>query len=233
MIYYKKKLHRVNFEEVIIDTKLENNHYSIGERVNGEVEVKSGSEDVSLGYVYIYLKTECAINPLKPLEKTEVLLDKFVVSQPLTLKANQTVHLPFSFLIPFHTPITYRSVKVFLHTGLDLHAGDDPEDIDFIEVGPSTIQERIFTKIKDFQFKEGRTKYIKTKQNQFVQVFNFINEDSLETLTLEFISSSFAETVLHIKYDNTVVNKEIVISVNVADTEDILKAKLQTIFNNY
>ena len=42
MIHYKKKLHTVNFEEVIIDTKLENNHYTIGETVNGEVEVKVG-----------------------------------------------------------------------------------------------------------------------------------------------------------------------------------------------
>lgn len=230
MIQYKKILHRVNFEEVTIDTKLENNHYYIGDTVNGDVEIKVGSKDVSLGYVYIYLKTECAVDPMKPLEKTEVYIDKFVISQPLTLKANQTVYLPFSFNIPFHTPITYKSVKVYLHTGLDLHAGDDPEDIDYIEIGPSTIQERIFTSIKELDFKETRTKYIKTERDEFVQVFQFVREETKERIMVEFISNSTRDIILHVTYGDDINEKESVISVNKEDLTETIKRKLAIIF---
>ncbi len=171
---YQKRLHRVNFEDVSIMTTVNKTHFTVGEVVDGEVEVKANKEDSDLGYLYMYLKSECAKNPKLPLERTEVKIDKFVVGQPFHISAGQTIYIPFSFTIPFHTPITYRSVKVFIHTGLDLHAGDDPEDTDYIEIGPSPLQEKVFQSIELLKFVQQKPKYIPTAiEGEYLQIFEF------------------------------------------------------------
>jgi len=196
---FQKILHRVNFEEVTIETKLEKELYLVGDEVHGVVEVKAGDRDADLGYLYLYLKSECVKDPAQPLIRKEVKLDKFILGQPFHMKKGQVVHIPFSFPLPSHTPITHGSAKVFTHSGLDIHAGDDPEDIDYLEVGPSILQEKVFSAVELLGYKKGRTVYGPTERYQeYVQTFTYEKEES--SILFSFISTRKDELVLYVKY---------------------------------
>lgn len=108
MILYKKLLHRVNFEDVSIETTLKKQHYLVGEQVSGLVEVTGGKQDADLGYLYLYLKSEYAKDSAQPLMRTEVKLDKFIIGHPFRIKARQVEKSLFLFLFPFIHPLLIK-----------------------------------------------------------------------------------------------------------------------------
>lgn len=232
VLAYKKVLHRVNFEDVSIEAKLEKSHYMVGEQVNGVVEVRSGSHEADLGYLYLYLKSEYVKNPSQPLVRTEAKLDKFIIGQPFHMQAGQVVHIPFSIALPFNTPITYGSAKVFIHTGLDVHAGDDPEDIDYIEVGPSLFQEKVFRVVESLGYEKKRAVYGPTeKPNEFRQTFRYEKESyPIHRLLFSFLASNEEGITIHVqKYLTDSLYADQAVIVHETDSELEIKRKLVNI----
>ena len=109
-----------------IDTLLEKAQYSPGEEVRGIVRIRGGSveqriETISLSVMTEYIKES---DDNKYRQHGEVA--RFHVSSPFTVQAGENRDVPFSFILPYQTPVTIGRAPVWIKTELDVRGGVDP-----------------------------------------------------------------------------------------------------------
>jgi sporulation-control protein len=61
--------------------------------------------------------------------------------------------LPFSFQLPFDTPLSIGKSKVWVTTGLDIKGGVDPSDKDYLKVIPNPLMSAVFTAVDNLGFR--------------------------------------------------------------------------------
>lgn len=110
-----------------------------------------------------------------------------------------------------------------------MHAGDDPEDIDYLEVGPSSLQEKLLETIILLGYEKSRTMYGPGKEPQeFVQTFVFKNKDRhIHTLQVSFVSLNQREARVQIKaYSSGSFVSEKIIHILQDDSEAEIQKKV-------
>lgn len=162
----------------VIDTVLEKSQYSPGELVRGAVRIRGGSvkqriEAISLSVMSEYLKESDSSRM-----RVQGEIARFRVSSPFTLEADEQREVPFSFNLPYETPLTIGRAPVWIKTVLDIRGGMDPNDNDRIDVLPTPQMNTVLQALDlmGFRLRKAECEYARKlgRRVPFVQEFEFV-----------------------------------------------------------
>lgn len=200
MSFFNKVLASIGVGGAKVDTKLEKSEYTAGEMMQGIVEIIGGSIEQQIDAIYLTVNTTY-IREANDRKYTDIAaIQKYKVTEPFTIAANEKKVIPFSMNLPVDTPITYGSTRVWVSTGLDIKNSVDPTDKDYITVRPTRLAGHILEAVEQLGFKIRKVECEKASHKlgsryPFVQEFEFVPTNGvyraqLDELEILFLSQS-------------------------------------------
>ena len=152
MSIFKKLLASVGIGAAKVDTHLYDDSLIPGEIINGEVYITGGDVSQDIDDIYLYLATEYKREVDDNTVTEECVLVKHCLSERISLQPKEAKVIPFSFQLPYETPLTLRNQPVYLRTGLDISLAVDPKDTDYIQVRPHPLMQTVLDAIENLGF---------------------------------------------------------------------------------
>ncbi|WP_028400718.1 sporulation protein [Ectobacillus panaciterrae] len=176
---FKKFLASVGIGSAKVDTVLQQEQYYAGEEVKGTVRITGGNTQQNIDSIYLTLSASYVREVDDKKVSATYALDKFRLTDPITIGPGATTEVPFSFVLPIETPVTFGLKKVWIHTGLDIKNSVDPGDTDYIEVLPSPLLSDVLEAVQSLGFRLRQAEceelpYRLRKRVPFAQEFEFI-----------------------------------------------------------
>ncbi|MEO2075382.1 MAG: sporulation protein [Bacillus sp. (in: firmicutes)] len=199
MSFFNKVFASVGIGAASVDTKLEKDTYMPGETVQGVVEVKGGKVDQQIDEIYLSLNTTYLKESDDRKYNVTASIDRFRLTTPFTIKSNEKKEIPFTFQLPYDTPLSIGRSKVWVTTGLDIKGGIDPSDKDYLKVMPNQLMTAVFNAVDNLGFRireadcEEAPRRLRGRL-PFVQEFEFVPTSGLfrgklDELEVVFLSS--------------------------------------------
>lgn len=211
MSFFNKVFASIGIGAATVDTKLEKSSYEAGETVNGVVEITGGSTEQSIDAIYLTLfatyireSDDKKFTDYAPIQKVQI-------SNPFTVLEQEKKEFPFTFVLPFETPITYGNTRVWVATGVDIKNAVDPKDKDYIEIVPNSLTNSILTAVQDLGFRireveceEAPRRY--RGRYPFIQEFEFVPvngpyQRKLDELEVMFLNQTEDQVELLLEVD--------------------------------
>ncbi|WP_456279160.1 sporulation protein [Bacillus sp. AK128] len=211
MSLFNKVLASVGIGATKVDTKIPRGSYTIGDEINGVIEITGGNVEQPIDEIYLTLMTQY-IKKSDDKEYAQTAdIARFKVVEKFTILPNEKKEIPFSISLPLNTPVTQGKTRVWIRTGLDIKNAIDPKDQDFIEVLPLPVMSAVMRSIQELGF---RTREIECQQAprhlrgslEFVQEFEFVPVSGafrgrLDELEVVFVPSSKSQIELFLQID--------------------------------
>jgi sporulation-control protein len=136
-----------------VDTRLERDELVPGEEVRGIVEVKGGDSEQEVNGIRLevqtYYKRKSGDNTV-----TETgTIEHFPVSGHRIIEANSREEIPFSFRLPYDTPLTLGRSSAWIRTALDVRMAFDPSDSDVVTVRPNLAMRSVLDSMQSLGFR--------------------------------------------------------------------------------
>jgi sporulation-control protein len=135
---FNRLLASIGIGSAKLDTLLEKSQYVPGEEVRGVVNIRGGSVAQNIDTIQLSVMTEYIRESNDHKVRAHGEIGRFHVSAPFALQAGETKEVPFSFRLPYQTPLTIGRAPVWVKTELDVRGGVDPGDNDRIDVLPTS-----------------------------------------------------------------------------------------------
>lgn len=184
MSFFNKVFASVGIGSAAVDTKLQKDTYMPGETVNGVVEIKGGKVEQQVDEIYLTLNTTYLRESDDKKYTVTASIDRFRLTTPFTVRPNEQKDIPFSFQLPFDTPLSIGRSKIWVTTGLDIKGGVDPSDKDYLKVVPNQLMSAVFKAIDNLGFRireadcEEAPRRLRGRL-PFVQEFEFVPTSGL------------------------------------------------------
>ncbi|WP_413309394.1 sporulation protein [Bacillus sp. 1P10SD] len=199
MSFFDKVFASVGIGAASVDTKLEKDTYMPGETVQGVVEIKGGKVEQQIDEIYLSLNTTYLKESDDRKYNVTATIDRFRLTTPFTIRSNERKEIPFTFQLPYDTPLSIGRSKVWVTTGLDIKGGVDPSDKDYLKVIPNQLMTAVFNAVDNLGFRireadcEEAPRRIRGRL-PFVQEFEFVPTSGLfrgklDELEVVFLSS--------------------------------------------
>ncbi|MBS4215998.1 MULTISPECIES: sporulation protein [Neobacillus] len=153
MSFFNKMFVSVGIGAATVDTKLEKDTYMPGETVKGVVEIKGGKADQQIDEIYLALNTTYLKESDDRKYTVTATIDRFRITTPFTIIVNEKKEIPFTFQLPFDTPLSIGRSKVWVSTGLDIKGAVDPGDKDYLKVVPNPLMSAVFDAVDSLGFR--------------------------------------------------------------------------------
>lgn len=153
MSFFNKVFASVGIGSATVDTKLEKDTYMPGETVRGVVEIKGGRIDQQIDEIYLSLNTTYLRESDDKKYTVTATIDKFRITSPFVITVNERKEIPFTFQLPYDTPLSIGRSKVWVTTGLDIKDGVDPSDKDYLKVVPNPLMTAVFNAVDNLGFR--------------------------------------------------------------------------------
>jgi sporulation-control protein len=153
MSLFNKIFASVGIGSATVDTKLERDTYMPGETVKGVVEIRGGKLDQQVDEIYLALNTTYLRESDDRKYTVTATIDKFRITSPFMITVNERKEIPFTFQLPYDTPLSIGRSKVWVTTGLDIKGGVDPSDKDYLQVIPNPLMTSVFNAVDNLGFK--------------------------------------------------------------------------------
>lgn len=179
MSVFNKVLASIGIGSAKVDTKLEKNQYKLGETVSGVIEITGGAVEQEISEIYLTLHTNYKMERDDHTYYKDATIQHYLINQSFTLSANEEKEVPFSFQLPYETPLTYGKSKVWIKTGMDIKNALDPKDEDYIQVVGNPLVQNTLTAIQElgFQLREvecEETPFHFHASSTYLQEFEFV-----------------------------------------------------------
>ena len=207
----QKVLASIGIGNAKVDTKLQSSKFTAGDVVSGVTEIVGGNVDQQIDTIYLTLFTTYLKEANDKKYYDTAVIARFTISEPFTIAAGEKRAIPFSFNLPFTTPITRGKTKVWIQTELDIKMAVDPTDKVYIEVLPAPIAAKVMNSIRalGFRMKSAdceRAPYKLKVPHSFIQEFEYSVTNVqyrryLEELELTFLNQSANHVELLIQID--------------------------------
>lgn len=136
---FEKLFSSIGIGSAKVNTVLFDNLVERGKEVKGEVHIFGGKAEQTISEIYIHFDTEFhkADDDLTEFrDVTEPILE-IKITEPIVVKPNEERIIPFSFILPYYTPVTFREQKIHIQTELNINFFSHPiESHDFIVIDP-------------------------------------------------------------------------------------------------
>ncbi|WNB92243.1 sporulation protein [Bacillus sp. NEB1478] len=153
MSFVNRMLASVGIGAAKVDTILEKDTYSPGEKITGTIKIEGGKVDQNIDHISLYVMTEFYREVDDKKIRDTAAIAKENVASSLTVKAGSSQEIPFSLTLPYDTPYTLGATPVWIKTGLDIQMAVDPTDNDQIRVHPDAETSAIFESIEQLGFR--------------------------------------------------------------------------------
>lgn len=179
MSFFNKVFASVGIGSAAVDTKLEKDTYMPGETVTGVVEIKGGKVEQQIDEIFLTLNTTYLRESDDRKYTVTAAIDQFQLTTPFLIKANEQKEIPFSFQIPYDTPLSIGNSKIWVTTGLDIKGGLDSSDKDYLNVVPNPLMSAVLNNIDTLGFRlreadcEEAPRRLRVRL-PFVQEFEFV-----------------------------------------------------------
>ncbi|WP_064091334.1 sporulation protein [Rossellomorea aquimaris] len=211
MSFFNKVFASIGIGAATVDTKLEKSSYQAGETAKGIVEVTGGNAEQTIDSIYLTLFTTYIRESDDKNYTDYAPIQKVQISEPFTIGENEKKELPFTFTLPFETPITYGNTRVWVATGLDIKNAVDPKDKDYIEILPNTLINNVLNSVQDLGFRIRKVECEEAPRRfrgryPFIQEFEFVPvngqfQRTLDELEIMFYNQSEDQVDLLIEVD--------------------------------
>lgn len=210
MSILNKMLASVGIGSAKVDTILSKAVYEAGEEIQGTVKVYGGKIEQQVDAIYLSVYTTYIRESDDRKFTDKAAIHKEKVTNGFTLAANETKDIPFSFTLPFNTPITKGSTRVWIQTGLDIVSAVDPTDKDFIQVEPAPLAKKVLDEVEGLGFRLRKAECEQASRKYrgiypFMQEFEYVPmtgefRGKLDELEVVFLNQTFdqAEVLLQI-----------------------------------
>jgi sporulation-control protein len=184
MSFFNKVFASVGIGSAAVDTKLEKDTYMPGETVNGVVEIKGGKVEQQVDEIYLTLNTTYLRESDDKKYTVTAEIERFRLTTPFVIRSNEKKDIPFTFQLPFDTPLSIGRSKIWVTTGLDIKGGVDPSDKDYLKVVPNPLMSAVFNAIDNLGFRireadcEEAPRRLRGRL-PFVQEFEFVPTSGL------------------------------------------------------
>lgn len=131
---FKKVLARLGIGAAKVNTIIHTKDLYPGKKVEGVIEIEGGEVPQEINYIALNLKSYAKKKSGDGEVSVKLKLHEERVSGNLNILANEQRSIPFSFYLPYFTPITFGHGKVWIETDLDIDLSVDPTDIDYLKI---------------------------------------------------------------------------------------------------
>jgi sporulation-control protein len=211
MSFFNKVFASIGIGAATVDTKLEKSSYQAGETAKGIVEITGGSADQNIDAIYLTLFTTYIRESDDKKYTDYAPIQKVQISEPFTIGENEKKQFPFSFTLPFETPITYGNTRVWVATGLDIKNAVDPKDKDYIEILPNELTNAVLTSVQELGFRIRKVECEQAPRRYrgrypFIQEFEFVPvngpyQRKLDELEVMFLNQAEEQVDLLLEVD--------------------------------
>ncbi|WP_227935140.1 sporulation protein [Alkalihalobacillus deserti] len=177
-----------------VNTVLYQGKIERGKEVHGEVHVFGGKVEQTISEIYIHVDTEFHRFDDEMTEfrdVTEPVLE-IKITEPVVVKPYEEQIIPFSFTLPFYTPITFRDQKIHIQTELNINYFNHP-----IEAYAFDVVDPFVENILSYLTKRGFSHSIKsglcrhklpsdTNPTHCLQTFRLYNKQGIQ---IEFVGN--------------------------------------------
>lgn len=152
MTVLRRLLSKVGMIRIEVDTILEKDVINAGEEMRGIVKIKGTSMKQTIDGIHLTLSIKFDRNHNKRNIHTRFDLHREKIADKFTLQVNELKEIPFQFVVPSDTPVTFGDEIVWIHTNLDIKHAIDPVDIDYIHVQPNNKMKNVLEMIEEKGF---------------------------------------------------------------------------------
>ncbi|WP_251553782.1 sporulation protein [Neobacillus muris] len=179
MSFFNKVFASVGIGAATVDTKLEKDTYMPGETVKGVVAIRGGKVDQQVDEIYLNLNTTYLRESDDRKYSVNAVIDSFRLTTPFLIRVNESKDIPFTFDLPYDTPLSIGRSKVWISTGLEIKGGADPSDKDYLKVIPNPLMSSVFHAMDSlgFRLREADCEEVPRRLRgrlPFVQEFEFV-----------------------------------------------------------
>ncbi len=139
---FGRLLSSIGIGAATVDTRLERDELVPGEEVRGVVEVKGGGSEQEVNGIRLEVQT---YYKRKSGDTT--------VTDTGTIEADSREEIPFSFRLPYDTPLTLGRSSVWIRTALDVRMAFDPSDSDVVTVRPNPAMRFVLDSMQSLGFR--------------------------------------------------------------------------------
>jgi sporulation-control protein len=131
-----------------VDTRLVSDSFVPGEQVSGEVHITGGEDTQEFNGIYLDVVTHYKHDD----SAHEHAVAHHDAQGHLSVGPGEERSIPFSFALPYETPLSLGRGSVSVRTGLDVPNAIDPSDTDEIRVAPTPMQRAVLEAAESLGF---------------------------------------------------------------------------------
>jgi sporulation-control protein spo0M len=132
---FEKILSSIGIGSAKVNTVLLENNIERGKETLGEVHIFGGIADQKISEIYIHIDSAFHKEDDDTTDFRNVVesILEIKITDPVIVKAHEEKVIPFSFVLPYYTPVTFGNQKVAIKTEIDINFINHPvENHDFV-----------------------------------------------------------------------------------------------------
>jgi len=194
MSLFEKMKASIGIGAAKVDARLDNHIVTPGMELTGEVYILGGNVEQDINGVYLNLNTTITKEIDGKRIYSKYTFFRYLVSSQFTISPKEEKTIPFSFIIPFESPLSLGNTQVWIQTELDIPLALDPSDKDYIEVSPAPSNRIILEALDSLGFVLRQVDNVPGHKNSMgvIQEFEFFPRsgefkgllDEIEVVTL-------------------------------------------------
>ncbi|OYD07505.1 sporulation protein [Paludifilum halophilum] len=167
-----------------VDLVLDREDYTPGEPVSGELTIQGGTVEQKINRIDVELLMSIRV---KERDFSHVIA-RFPFHESFTVHPEEKKSFPFSCELPQDLPLSGNQVVYYFITHLDIAAGVDHSDHDYIRVHPPHRLQKVLTAFEELGLRE---KYDSRSFNGYVQEFELFPTSFLQDRVeeVEFVAA--------------------------------------------
>ncbi|MCX7921323.1 MAG: sporulation protein [Clostridia bacterium] len=143
MSIFHKAIASAGFGSAKVETHLDTQKICKGQQATGFISILGGKTKQKASKVSLILMTYMDIEEDNYENRKTIELSKLDIVQNIQIKPNDTLEIPFSFVLPNDTPISLRDNTIWIETSLDIKMAIDPSNKNYVQVLPHPFMQRI------------------------------------------------------------------------------------------
>jgi sporulation-control protein len=145
---FKKLLGAVGVGGPAVDTVLTDDSFLPGSAVTGQVHLEGGSSGAAVEQIVLELVAHVEAESHDGEHEGAVAFERVAVGGGFRLPAGERQSIPFSFMLPWETPVTelhgqHLGIVLGVRTEVQIAGARDKGDIDPLRVSPLPVQEAV------------------------------------------------------------------------------------------
>jgi sporulation-control protein spo0M len=142
-VMFERLFSSIGIGSTKVNTVLFQDKIERGKEVHGEVHVFGGKAEQTISEIYIHVDTEFHRFDDEMTEFRDVTepIIEIKITEPFVIKPQEEKVIPFSFTLPYYTPVTFKDQQVHIQTELDISYFNHPVETHDFDVVDPVIEE--------------------------------------------------------------------------------------------